>query len=337
MKKLSILVLITLITITSQVFSGIEKRAAIDVGSGGTKVAIAVVDTDSNKIIETILDTSFPVPYQAALDKSPDGTFDTEIRELGIKTFKEIKAIAESHEVQKISTIATSAFRKANNAKEFVAEINEKTGIKVNVITQKDEGEIAFFSALATGEYDPEKVIVWDIGTGSMQMTTKNSAGNLTVYMGESMGSVAFKSYVIGVVQNAIGRESPNPINELDHKHSDTYVRFFGRAAFPLIKEKIKTGAPLVGIGRTFYNSIRPLASEDGVITRKGLRNYINSALNKTDEELNNPFAHVDVTNCILVLAMMKSLHIHEILAVDATTTKGMLIYPYFWNEYTVR
>ncbi len=67
------------------------------------------------------------------------------------------------------------------------------------------------------------------------------------------------------------------------------------------------------------------------MITRKGLRTYIEVSLNKTDAELNNPFAHVDVTNCILTLAIMKALHIHEIHPVEATTTRGMLVSPNYW------
>jgi exopolyphosphatase/guanosine-5'-triphosphate,3'-diphosphate pyrophosphatase len=80
-------------------------------------------------------------------------------------------------------------------------------------------------------------------------------------------------------------------------------------------------------------NSIRPLASEDGVITRKGLRRVIEDSLNKTDEELNNPFAHVDVSNCILTLAIMKALHIQEIRPIETTTTRGLLVSPTYWMK----
>ena len=69
------------------------------------------------------------------------------------------------------------------------------------MISQREEGEIAFFSALASGGFDPDEAVVWDIGTGSLQITAKNESGGLTVYMGEQMGSVAFKSYVIETIQ----------------------------------------------------------------------------------------------------------------------------------------
>lgn len=100
-----------------------------------------------------------------------------------------------------------------------------------------------------------------------------------------------------------------------------------------MIKQKIQDTPTIIGIGRLFYHSVRPLASEGDVITRNGLRKYIESSLNKTDEELNNPFAHVDVSNCILTLAMMKSLHIQEIKPIETTSTHGLLVSPDYWIE----
>ena len=291
------------------------------------------MDCDTHQIVQVVLETSFPVPYQAALDRSPDGTFDQETQALGLKTFREIKTLAETNRVKKIAAIATSAFRKANNSQEFIAEIEKQSQISVSVISQREEGEIAFYSAVAAGGYKPEEIIVWDIGTGSLQMTTQNENKGLSVYMGEQMGSVAFKSYIIAAIQDRDLKEasSPNPMNDDDFYFASSYARAFARKAYPLIKQKIQNGAPVVGIGRLFYNSVRPIAAEEGVITRNGLRHFIIAALNKDDKELNNPFAHVDVSNCILALGIMKALHIHEIRPVDTTTTKGMLAHPSFW------
>lgn len=329
------LVVLFVVSFFTQVNAEVERRAAIDIGSGGTKVAIADIDTETNQILQVVLDTSFPVPYQASLDISVDGTFDEETKQLGMKTFKEIKELTDQYGVQKIAAIATSAFRKANNAKSFIAAIQKQTKINVQIIPQREEGEIAFFSALAAGEFDPKEVVVWDIGTGSLQMTTMNANEELSVYMGEQMGSVAFKNYIISAIQenDMDDTESPNPVSEDDLKTADGYARAFARKAYPIIKQKIQSKGPIIGIGRLFYHSIRPLTSENGVITRSGLRKFIESSLNKTDEELDNPYAHVDVSNCILTLAIMKGLQIHEIIPVETTTTRGLLVSPGYWDQ----
>lgn len=310
----------------------IVRRLAIDIGSGATKVAIAEVDTEANRIVDVLLETSFPVPYQASLDRSFDGTFDAETKAAGIRVFKEIKVIADQFEVGQIVAVATSAFRKANNLSPFLKEIATETGIQVLVIPQREEGEIAFFSALASGNVNPEEVLVWDIGTGSQQMTVMNKEGSLIVHMGENMGSIEFKHYIMDAIQDSEEEDTPNPISEEEYKAADSYARSFGRRANPLIKQKIKDNVRVIGIGRLFYNSIRPIAAKDGIIDRKGLRTFIYGSLEKSDEELNNPFAHVDVSNAILVLAIMKSLHIKSIHPVEATSTRGLLINPAYWN-----
>lgn len=321
-------------SIFSQSYAEIERRAAIDIGSGSIKMAIADVDNETDQIVDTLLETTFPVPYQASLDKSDDGTFDKETKAIGLKAFKEIKEITDHYQVKRIVAIATSAFRKANNSKTYISQIKQDTQIQVEIISQREEGEIAFFSALGNG-LDRDKAVVIDIGTGSLQITTLNSDGEPTVYMGEQMGSVAFKNYIIAVLQenDLDGVVSPNPLDEEDLKEADRYVRAFGRKAYPVIKKKIQENPKIVGIGRLFYHSVRPLASEGDVITRSGLRKYIENALNKSDEELNNPYAHVDVSNCILTLAMMKSLHIQAIEPIETTSTRGLLVSPDYWRK----
>ncbi len=332
MKKTIILFILML---SVHLHADVERRAAIDIGSGGTKVAIGDVDTETNQILQVVLDTSFPVAYQASLDKSIDSTFDEQTQQKGIEVFSEIKALANEYQVQNIAAIATSAFRKAVNAKEFAEQVQAQTGIFIQIIPQKQEGEIAYFSALATGEFEPQEMVVWDIGTGSLQLTTANEEDELSVFMGEQMGSVAFKSYIIKMIQENDVQEkpSPNPISEEELRIADSYARAFARKAPAIIKQKIRNQSSVVGIGRLFYNSIRPIAAENGVITRKGLRDFIRNSLNKTDAELNNPFADLDVTNCILALAMMKALHIHEVHPIETTTTRGLLVAPAYWQN----
>lgn len=90
MKQLYLIILFVISAFT-QINADVERRAAIDIGSGGTKVAIADIDTETNQIVQIVLDTSFPVPYQASLDKSVDGTFDVETKELGLKALKKLR------------------------------------------------------------------------------------------------------------------------------------------------------------------------------------------------------------------------------------------------------
>lgn len=319
----------------SDSLTSIERRAAIDIGSGGTKLAIADVDKTTNKIVNLILEKSFPVPYQAALEQSKDGNFDDNIKNLGLKTFSEIKDLVSNYQVNKVAAVATAAFRTANNGESFAKEVDNKVGIKINIISQQEEGNLAFVSALAVlNDKQPDNIVVWDIGTGSLQLTTLLESQDLTVFKGQ-LGSIPFRNYIIDVIQDKDSSKinSPNPMTLEDWKLADKYARALARKAFPVIKDKIQAEGMVVGLGRLFYASIAPVAGHEGKITRKGLRNFINAALNKTDEDLKNPFANVDVSNCILALAFMKALHIQEINVVDTTTTKGLLVANDYWES----
>ncbi len=160
-----------------------------------------------------------------------------------------------------------------------------------------------------------------------------NDSNELSVFMG-GVGSIPFRNYIIDLVQGKNSNEvpTPNPMAEEDVKGADRYARSLGRKAYPIIKNKLKQPeTKLIGIGRLFSSSIGPIG-EEGVIVRKDLRTFINESIDLTDEELNNPYANVDVSNAILVLAFMKALHIHEIEIVDTKSTRGMLIYTPYWE-----
>lgn len=314
-------------------YSSIERRAAVDVGSGSTKVTIADVDLSNQEITGIVFEDSFPVPYQASLETSYDGSFEAKIRELGLNTFRQIKAITEDYQVEKVAVVATAAFREATNGERFARDIYMDTGLEVKIIPQKDEGTLAFFSGIAASNEAPENLIVWDIGTGSFQITTMNEERDLTVFMG-GVASIPFRNYIIDIIQgkNSDQVPTPNPMTEEDVRAADKFARSTGRKAYPIIKDKIKQPETvLLGIGRLFSSSVGPLG--DGcVIVRENLRNYINASIGRLDSELDNPYAHVDVSNAILVLAIMKSLHIHEVQIVDTKSTRGMLIYTPLWE-----
>lgn len=307
----------------------VERRAAIDVGSGGTKVLIADVDKKTNQIKQVIFENSFSVPYQVSLEKSSDSTFDPSVQEQGLKTFNEIKFLLDQHEVQKVSAIATEAFRKANNGEAFAQEIRKTTQIPLQIISQQQEGIIAYHSALAMHKAEGKEAIVWDIGTGSFQITSRKNDEDYEVFTG-GLGSVPFKNLIIGDIQGKDPSliQTPNPISDEDYRQTGRSARWFAKQASRELKARIKSlNVCILGIGRLFYNSVRPLvAAEEFTIHRKGLRAFIRQSLNKNDQEMNNPFSHVDLPNCIQVLEVMKALHIQEITVVNTTTTKGILI-----------
>ncbi|MGD0664526.1 MAG: hypothetical protein ABSA17_02185 [Rhabdochlamydiaceae bacterium] len=308
----------------------IERRAVIDVGSGSTKVCIADVDLRTNTVVKVIVQESHAVPYQASIEATQDRSFNSEVREKGISTFAKIKATCEAQGVQKITAVATEAFRQASNQANFVQEIREKVGFSVRVIPQKEEGVIAFYSTSTLKKEIPESnLIVWDIGTGSYQLTVNKD----TVSMG-TVGSVPFKEYLTGIVKaRDPSTPSLHPFTREDYKKADAYARKLAReSALPELKSQIrKQDGSVIGVGRLFTSSLAPVAKDSTLIKRSDLRAYIQGSFGKTKEQMNSPFSESDVSNAVKALGFMKALRIHAITPVESATTQGMLTYAPYW------
>lgn len=310
-----------------------ERRAVVDVGSGSTKFCIADVDLRTNEVVRIIFSNNYKVGYQESLEKSYDHRFERELCDRGLEVFSEIDSLCQHYQVERISAVATEAFRQSTNGEAFAREVCQKTNIPLRIISQKEEGAIAFFSA-ASGMQNKDELIVWDIGTGSFQLTVAESDDDIVVFMG-SLGSIPFKNYIIDVIQDRDSScgETLFPFSREDYLQADRYARALARRAFPLIKDRIgDTDGRVVGVGRLFNNSLLPITEDGKTITRKDLRDFIESNVGKSADELAaDPFAAANLSNAILVLGFMKALHIHEIVPVDTATTAGMLSYAPYW------
>lgn len=322
----------TQIVLKTHVISGeygdkkVERRAVIDVGSGGTKVLIVDVDVETCEIVNIVLEKTVPVPYQAALEKSEDKCFDELVQSQGLDAFQSIKQLLDEHEVEAVRAIATEAFRKAKNGSEFANKVYESTGIPLKIISQKDEGLIAYDSALAVTHGDPKQTIVWDIGTGSFQITMKHEDGQYEVF-DKGLGAVPFKNEILENIQHT-DPKNPSVMTSEEYKQAGRFARRLARQASRDAKLKIKSkDVEIVGIGRLFQNSVYPVAGEDGTITRAGLRHYVRGVMDGSIEiNPNDPYAYADFTNSIQVLEVMKALHIQEINIVNTASTKGLAV-----------
>jgi exopolyphosphatase/guanosine-5'-triphosphate,3'-diphosphate pyrophosphatase len=71
-----------------------------------------------------------------------------------------------------IEAVATSAVRKANNGKEFVAAMKEETGVTIRVIDGDEEAELAALSARHHFDMKNSRYGLLDIGGGSIEIVS---------------------------------------------------------------------------------------------------------------------------------------------------------------------
>ena len=320
--------------------SSTEIRAAMDIGSGATNLKVAKVDPTTGKIISKIYEQSIPVPYQKHLEFSPNNTFDREVMEQGILAIKNLKKVADAHHAKKVVAVATAAFRQADNAKEFAQEIENQTGVQVQIIDQDEEGILAFRGALAvTPHVEPAEVVTWDIGGGSMQLTTLSEQGAFLIEKGQT-ASIPFKNAIIQQIKgNDIqAQPSPNPLNQAEVEQALHYAQQKAQQTDSYIKDKINTPTTQVlGVGSLFNYGILRLVHQDQqmTVTQEQLKKAIQNLVDKTDADMveKGPLAEVSVSNPLLVLGYMQALNIPQVDIVNINNADGALTYPPYWEK----
>lgn len=331
---LGILLLIFWLPANYSVLSKGEIRAAIDIGSGSTNLKIAKVDPNTNKIILQLFNKSIQVAYQKQLEQSSNHEFDQEIMNQGIQAIKELKNMADSYRAKKVIAVATAAFRKATNADQFAKEIEQQTGVQVRIINQDEEGILAFRGALALTSVKPEDAITWDIGGGSMQLTTLSDAGTYLVEKGTT-ASIPFKNAVIEQIQHKDLKttHSPNPMTLEEMQAAINYAENSSQSINDYFKTKIQhPQTQVLGVGSLFNFGIKPLVNSP-VVHRDALEKVVMKWANQTDSQLpGGSLVEVTITNPLLVMGYMNGLHINKVEVVNVNNADGALTYPAYWQ-----
>lgn len=141
------------------------RLAIIDVGTLKSKFEIRDYDSPLHyKVIHkdkklTVLGRDLPKNKGMIIDSAVQTTINA------LNTFK-IKM--EKCKVNRYMAVTTEALRKAKNANKVLAQIEKSTGIKLTILSHKDEAEI-FFKHI-THSFKNKRIAVADIGGGSVQV-----------------------------------------------------------------------------------------------------------------------------------------------------------------------
>jgi exopolyphosphatase/guanosine-5'-triphosphate,3'-diphosphate pyrophosphatase len=140
--------------------------AAVDIGSNTTRVLVAEpVEGQLRKVMEQRAYTRIGKASQH--DGAIDGEKVAEVAEVVATQVR----LAEELGADAIRIVATAAIREATNRKEAVAEIARAAGAQVDVLSEHEEGRLAFLGATKTLGHPVEgEVAVVDVGGGSSEV-----------------------------------------------------------------------------------------------------------------------------------------------------------------------
>ncbi len=145
--------------------------AAIEVGSHETILKIAeITNQNSIKEIESVSRT-----INLGSDSYRYGYITNENIHLLIETLKDFKGIIASYPHAKIIAAATSALREATNQLFLLDQVENRTGIKIRVLSNREEmagmNSAIRFKMPKFNDYIKKPTLLLDIGAGSTQLT----------------------------------------------------------------------------------------------------------------------------------------------------------------------
>ncbi len=333
--------------------SNIVACGAYDIGSGATKFMGALINTESLTIEQVFSQGTFSVSYREDLHQSVNHTFSDLIQEMGLEALQKahyqieqdyLNADLQGYGDIQHFAVATAAFRAADNG-ELVAEtFSDKLEMPIRIISQEEEGKLAYYSALSQNPQieNASLPIVWDIGGGSMQVTYKDASDTFHIMEGE----VASQTFQALVSENIMalqdGSLSPNPMTASDVEAAIALAKQhlqFDATSTEIIKNKIAQDTPILAVGTVHNFVIQPLCTLAGIDSAKDhysksdLLLAINLLTDKTDQQImqlnhlpNLSLAKNQLTNLILVYAMMDLMGVEQVQTIKSSNVEGLLV-----------
>lgn len=272
------------------------KFGAIDIGSNAIRLFIANImeGKDGNSLITK--SSIHRIPLRLGEDVFTTGEIGLFKRDNLLKTMQAFKLIMDVQQVSGYRACATSALREASNAGEIIAEIYSSTGIKIEVISGREEAHLLYCCRKLDEFRNGINYISMDLGGGSMDLTLFN--------VNRTLDSQSFK---VGTVRMLNKQVPDGEVARMREWLTDTIKKY----------RKVQ----LIGSGGNI-NKLYKLANvkKDKPLSRRRLRNLIDfiEAYNYDDRmryvELNPDRADVIVPAGKLYLDIMDTTGIKDII-----------------------
>jgi len=185
--------------------------AAIDVGTNSIHMVVVQIQPSlpSFKIIATEKDM-----VRLGERCQLTGQLTEEAMARAIATLRRCRELATSLKAEDIIGVATSAVREAPNGREFLARVQEQTGLTIDLISGEEEARRIYLGVLSGLELNGKPHIIIDIGGGSTELI-----------LGDGHEPRYLSSTKVGAVRLTDLFVKSDPINDHDYSALRAYVR----------------------------------------------------------------------------------------------------------------
>src|SRR3954467_14768746 len=214
---------------------------------------IAAIDIGTNSIpmivVQVRADLSFEViDREKEMVRLGAGGLDgraltPEAMHAALQVMSKFRRLADSHGVDEIIAVATSATREAQNGSEFLKKIAEQTGIRARVISGTEEARLIHQAAAYGVGLTSDVAVVVHIGGGSVEITRGTG---LTMEAGKS-----FKLGVIRLTERFVKSDplTPREARKLTRHVEDETGKLLGQISKQGFDRLIGTSGTIQSIG----------------------------------------------------------------------------------------
>jgi exopolyphosphatase/guanosine-5'-triphosphate,3'-diphosphate pyrophosphatase len=131
-----------------------------------------------------------------------------------LQVLSKFRRLAESHRVEEVIAVATSAVREAENGGEFLQTVQRQTGIRTRLISGTEEARLIHSAAVYGVGVPRDIAVVVDIGGGSVEVTRGAGAAIETG-----------RSFKLGVIRLSERFVKSDPLEPRDERKLVRHVR----------------------------------------------------------------------------------------------------------------
>jgi exopolyphosphatase/guanosine-5'-triphosphate,3'-diphosphate pyrophosphatase len=246
-----------------------------------------------------------------------------------LQVLSKFKRLAESHRVEQIIAVATSATREAENGGEFLRAITDTTGVRAQVISGTEEARLIHRAAVYGVGVPGEKAVVVDIGGGSVEIT-----------VGTGAAADMVRSLKLGVIRLTERFVQTDPLSPRDQRklihqidlEAGKYLAQIARGGFDRV---IGTSGTILSLGAVVLASRgfppdAPLRNRR--ISAKQIRRATRLIVSRTLQErlripgLEPRRADIAVAGALLLDAIIRRLDADEITLCDLSLREGLIL-----------
>jgi exopolyphosphatase / guanosine-5'-triphosphate,3'-diphosphate pyrophosphatase len=300
------------------------RLAAIDIGTNSVHMIVVRVRPDFSFEV---------VDREKEMVRLGAGGLDgkkltTEAMSAALQALSKFARLAQSHQVDEILAVATSATREAENGGAFLKAIERKTGIRARIITGTEEARLIHLAAVY-GVDTPKPAVVIDIGGGSVEIT-----------LGGKTDVEFARSFKIGVIRLTERFVDSDPISSRDERKMiefireqvDRYIEHIVEQGFDRV---IGTSGTILSLGTVATAIDResvPQEVRNLRVPAKSLRRLRKTVVEMDLEErmrlpgLDPRRADLMVAGAVLLDTILKKLGADELTLCDLALREGVLL-----------